>query len=128
MLGVLINLSREQLLELVCIIIEELPWDLKTRRAIRNLLHHFHKSQMKCKLQLPLAPKPRPRAASASQCCNNKSSSVKRAEVHFPDPLWVLGGSAGPCDIEGILRVSEKGRNKCASTALDLLSCADHIG
>lgn len=43
MLGVLINLSREQLLELVCIIIEELPWDLKTRRAIRNLLHHFHK-------------------------------------------------------------------------------------
>lgn len=53
---------------------------------------------------------------------------MKHAEVHFPDPLWVLGGSAGPCDIEGILRVSEKGRNKCASTALDLLSCADHIG
>lgn len=48
MLGFLIDLSREQLLELVRIILEEVPWDLNTRRAIRNLLHHFHKRQVKC--------------------------------------------------------------------------------
>lgn len=35
MLGFLIDLSREQLLELVRIILEEVPWDLNTRRAIR---------------------------------------------------------------------------------------------
>lgn len=100
MLGFLINLSRDQLLELVYIIIEELPWDQKTREAIWKLLHHFHKSQMKCKLQLPLASKPRPQAASASQSCNNKSSSVRPAEVPLTDPLRVLGGGPGPCNSE----------------------------
>lgn len=97
MLGFLIDLSRDQLLELVRIILEEVPWDLNTRRAIQNLLHHFHKRQVKCKLQLPLAPKPHPRAASVSQVLNNKFSSMKPAEVLLPDPLWVLGGSPGPC-------------------------------
>lgn len=48
MLGFLIDLSREQLLELVRIILEDVPWDLNTRGAVWNLLHRFHKHQVKC--------------------------------------------------------------------------------
>lgn len=68
-----------------------IPLGCGYEEGLWNVVHHFHKSQMKCKLQQPLAPMTL--AASASQSCKNKFSSAEPAEVLLTDLLWVLGAA-----------------------------------